>query len=256
MRKIVYLLTFTLAIVNISCASLFSPPNGVCTCTCAACINCTGKHHVALTAEQIARQDSLNAVKKLRAAELDSLLNMDYSLVHYEVSGPEPYKWDPNEVITTPQDVLMEMFKTGTPTTGGDTEYILKGINSNYKINDVYFYFNTTDGIPEPLRLVVHFYADDQINFSKLLFNLDGFKYEYVPTNIKRTNDDIFYSERFDNAMNEQSRDIVAGLAHCDYAEVLLVSEHGVSHRIYFSDKQLKHFKETYELYRLMGGKL
>ncbi len=255
MKKIIYLLTFTLAFVNVSCASLFSSLGADCSCTCPACLNCAHKHHAPLSA-QFAHQDSVNKAKSLRDAELDSLLNMDYTIIHYEVSGPEPYKWEPNEVISTPQETLMALFRTGSPTTGGDTEYILKEINSSTKVNDIYFYFNTKDGVPEPLRFVVHFFADDPINFNKLVFNLDGFKYEYVPTGIKRTNDGKYYSENFDNAMNEQSRDIVAGLAHCEYADMLLVSERGVNHRIFFSEDQLRHFKETYQLYRKMGGTL
>lgn len=256
MKKIIYLLTFSLAIVNVSCASLFSASGSDCNCTCPACLNCAHKHHGPLSADMLARQDSIKKVKSQRDAELDSLLNMDYSIVHYEVSGPEPYKWEPNEVISTPQETLMELFRTGKPTTGGDAEYTLKAINTSPKVNDIYFYFNTKDGKPEPLRFVVHFYADDPINFNKLIFNLDGFKYEYVPTGIKRTNEGKFYFENFDNALNEQSRDFVAGLAHCEYAEVLLVSERGVNHRIFFSEQQLKHFKETYQLYRKMGGTL
>jgi hypothetical protein len=255
MKKIIYLLTFSFAIVNVSCASLFSAANGECNCTCPACLNCAHKHHT-LTPEQLAKQDSINAAKKWHDAELDSLLNMDYTIVHYDVSGPEPYKWELNEVISTPQETLMELFRTTNPTTGGDTEYILKDINTNPKVNDIYCYFNTKDGVPEPLRFVVHFYADDPINFVKLRFNLDGFIYEYVPTDIKRSNEGKFYLENFDNAMNEQSRDIVAGLAHCEYADVLLISERGVNHRLYLTEQQLKHFKATYELYRKMGGTL
>lgn len=253
MKKIIYLLTISLAFVNLSCASLFSGGDAACTCTCPACLNCAHKHHSPLT---YANQDSIKAANALRDAELDSLLNMDYTIVHYDVSGPEPYKWDPDEVISTPKDNLLALFRTGTPSTGGDTEYLLKEINSSYKANDIYFYFNTKDGVPEPLRLVVHFYADDPVNFSKLNFSIDGFKYEYVPTGIKNVKEGKFYAEYFDNAMNEQSRDIVAGLAHCRNANVLLVSEKGVSHRLFLNEKQLKHFKETYELYRKMGGKL
>lgn len=256
MKKIIYLLAFSFAFVNLSCASLFSANNGTCTCTCAACINCTNKHHVPLTAAQLAKQDSINAANAQRDAELDSLLNMDYTIVHYEIAEPEPYKWDPNEVIDTPLETIMASFRTGKSTTGGDTEYIHKEINSSTKVNDIYVYFNATNGVPEPMRFVVHFYADDPINFDKLRFNIDGFKYEFVPENIKRTNDGKFYSENFDNAMNADTRDIIAGLAHCTYANVLLVNERGISHRIYFKEKQLKHFKETYELYRKMGGQL
>jgi len=257
MKLFIYLSAISFAFINVSCASLFSgSQNGVCNCTCAACVNCHNKYHTPLTFAQQARQDSLNAVDSLRQAELDSLLNMDYSIVKYEAAEPEPYKWDPNEEITTPQETLIGMFRTGTSKTGGDTEYLLKEINSSEKENDIYFYFNTNAGVPEPLRLVVHYYADDPINFDKLRFNIDDFKYEYVPTGLYRSNDGKFYTENFDNAMNENSRDLVAALAHCSYANVVLVNERGVSHRIFLTEKQLKHFKDTYELYRKMGGQL
>ena len=255
MKKIIYLLALSLAIINLSCASLFTAGDGTCSCTCPACLNCAHKHHLHPNAK-----DSTKSASIKRDAELDSLLNMDYSIVHYDVDysnyEPEPYKWDPNEVITTPQETLLALFKTGKSTTGGDTEYLLKEINSSYKANDIYFYFNTTNGVPEPLRFVLHFYADDPINFNKLSFNIDGFKYDYEPTGIKRSKDGKFYTEGFDNAMDEKSRDIAAGLAHCKYANVLLVSEKGVNHRLFLNETQLKHFKDTYELYRKMGGKL
>lgn len=254
MKKFIYLLAFLLALVNFSCASLFST-EGVCNCNCAACINCNNKHHVPLTAEQIAMQDSLKALQEKRKAELDSLLNMDYSLVHYEVAPPEPYKWEPDEVISTPLEELVPLFRT-SQSSAGSTEYLIKDINTNYKENDCYFYFNTKDGVPEPLRFVVHYFADDPIYFDKLRFTIDDFKYEYVPTDIKRSNDGKFYAEYFDNAMSESSRDVVAALARCNYANMLMVNEKGVSHRIYFSEKQLKRFRETYKLYRKMGGEL
>lgn len=253
MKKIVYLLAFLLALVNFSCASLFST-DGVCNCNCAACINCNNKHHLPLTAEQIAMQDSIKALQEKHKAELDSLLNMDYSLVHYEVAPPEPYKWEPNEVISTPLEELEPLFRTSLSDAGA--EYLLKEVNSSYKDNDCYFYFKTKDGVPEPLRFVVHFYADDPIKFDKLRFTIDDFKYEFVPTDIKRSNDGKYYAEYFDNAMDESSRDLVAALARCYYANMLMVNEKGVSHRIYFSEKQLKHFRSVYELYRKMGGEL
>ena len=62
MKKLIYLLAITLSFVNFSCASLFSnQSNGLCSCTCQACLNCTGKHHIPLTADQLAKQDSIKA---------------------------------------------------------------------------------------------------------------------------------------------------------------------------------------------------
>lgn len=261
MKKFIYLLTFTIAFVNCSCSSLASlfGGQGVCNCTCAACVNCTGKHHV-LTDEQKAALEAQRLVQaeedSIRQAELDSLLNMDYSIVHYDLPEVkyEPYKWEDDEVITAPEDSLIALFNVSSK--NGELEFIHKGINTNEKENDCYIYFTANkDGVPGPLRFVVHYYADDPINFYMLKFTLGRFPYEFTPTNIKRSNDGKFYTENFDNALDVNSRDIVAGLAKCKYANILLVSK-DVSHRLYLTDKQLERFRNTYMLYRKLGGTL
>jgi hypothetical protein len=261
MKKFIYLLAFSFAFVNYSCttlANLFGGA-GVCNCTCAACVNCTGKHHV-LTEEQKAALEAQQLKQAQedakRQAELDSLLNMDYTIVHYDLPEVknDPYKWDDDEEITTPKDSLLALFNVNSK--NGELEFIHKGINTNEKENDCYIYFTTDkDGVPSPLRLVVHYYADDPINFYMLKFTLGRFPYEFTPTKINRSNDGKFYTENFDNALDVNSRDIVAGLAQCKYANILLVSK-DVSHRLYLTDKQIERFRNTYKLYRLMGGKL
>ena len=104
MKKFIYLLAFSFAFVNYSCttlANLFGGA-GVCNCTCAACVNCTGKHHV-LTEEQKAALEAQQLKQAQedakRQAELDSLLNMDYTIVHYDLPEVknDPYKWDDDE---------------------------------------------------------------------------------------------------------------------------------------------------------------
>ena len=265
MKKIIYLLTFAMVFVNYSCSSLgtlFGGANGVCNCTCAACVNCNNKHKHVLTGTEYAQlqnqQAKLTEEEAKRKAELDSLLNMDYTIVHYDVPDPNqyiPYYWDDNELITESKDSLEALFNKSKAKTGGDTEYLHKGINNSYKENDVYFYFNTKDGKPEPLRMVVHFYADDPIEFHTLKMQLDRYKYEFKPTKVNRSTEGKFYIENFDQALDSSCRDFVAGLAQCQYGNILLLSK-GVSHRIYLTEKQLKHFRDTYKLYRLMGGKL
>lgn len=259
MKKFIYLLAISLSFVNFSCASLFSnSANGLCNCTCPACLNCTGKHHIPLTVDQQAKQDSVKAEQEKRKAALDSLLSMDYTIVHYEVKDPEPYVWEENEMISTPKEDLLATFRaiTKSAANGGHTEYVHSNINTDYKENDFYFYFVVKDGVPEPLRFVAHYYADDPINFNKLMFTIDGFKYEYVPKDLNRRNEGKFYSENFDNQLDAGARDLVAALGRGQYANMLLVSEDGVSHRIFFTEKQLKNFRDTYQLYRLLGGKL
>lgn len=254
----------SLVFINYSCASLSAFLNGAheCNCDCDICRLCRNKH-LNLSPEDQARlqalvngQSTTQGVKSTRDAELDSLLNMDYSIVIYdlpEIKEPEPITWDDNEVITTPIDSLMPLFKSAS--TSGDGEYIMKDINTSFKENDIYFYFKTKNGVPEPLRLVVHYYADDPVEFDDLQFEIDYFNYEFKPNNIKRIKDGIYFSEQFDEAMDAKSRDLAAALAHCREANVLLHSKK-VSHRLYLNEMQLKNFRETFKLYRLMGGKL
>jgi hypothetical protein len=206
-------------------------------------------------AQYQAQQKKQNEEEARRNAELDSLLNMDYTIVHYDLpDGPTPYVWEENEEITTPIDSLEALFKK-TELSNGETEYILRGINTNYKENDVYFYFTVKDGVPQPLRFVVHYYADDPVEFYTLKMKLNRFDYEYTPKKIQRSTEDIYFSERFDEALDAESRDFVSGLAHCEYANILLQSKK-VSHRLYLTEKQLNRFRDTYKLYRLMGGTL
>ena len=190
-----------------------------------------------------------------RKAELDSLLNMDYTIVHYDIpDDPQPYAWEENEEITSPLDSLESLFKK-TALSNGEIEYIYNGINTNYRENDTYMYFTVKDGVPGPLRFVVHYFADDPVDFYTLKFKLDRFEYEFTPKNIQHSTEDIYFSERFDEALTKESRDFAAGLAKCRYANILLKSNK-VSHRLYISQKQLDRFRETYKLYRLMGGKI
>ena len=261
MKKFVYLLTFTLMFVNYSCASLgslFGGAEGICNCNCSACINCKNHKHV-LSSEELAKlqaqQTSFTDEEARRKAELDSLLNLDFTIVHYDIpDGPEPFVWEENEEITSPLDSLESLFKK-TTLSDGSIEYIYRGINTNFRENDVYSYFIVKDGVPLPMRFVVHYFADDPVDFYTLKFTLDGFEYKFTPKNIQHSTEGIYYSERFDEQLDSEARDFVAGLAHCHYANILLQSK-SVSHRLYMSDKQLERFRETYKLYRLLGGTL
>ena len=210
-------------------------------------------------AERIAaeQQAAREAEEAKRRAELEELLNTDYSLVQYVQPDPEPYKWeDEDELLATvDKDSLAAQFKTAAITQNGDTQYLHKEVNSSFKENDFYFYFNTTNGVPGPLHFVGHYYADDPVEFVRLRFHIDIFKYQFTPTDIKRSRDGKFFAENFDDEFTAETRDLAAALAHCTYANMVLVSETGVSHRIFFTPEQLRHFRDTYLLYRLMGGK-
>lgn len=213
----------------------------------------TKKESERYAAEQKALKEREDSIRK---AEIEALLSEDYTLVQYVEPDPEPYKWDDDEEIETPIDSLTPHFKTIV--NGEKLQYFHKDIDSSFKVNDFYFYFNTVNGVPEPLHFVGHYYADDAVEFERLSFSIDSFTYKYTPTNLQRSRDGKFFAENFDNAMNtsHEARNLVAALGHCYYANMLLVSDTGVSHRIFFNAEQMKRFRQTYELYRLMGGKL
>ena len=266
MKKIIYLLAISLAFVNFSCASIgklfglsCNCPNckdGVC-----ACATCNGKSPVIYTGG-IAQQQgsaSLTEEQARRRAMLDSLENLDFTIEDYDIPDVEdrvrkPYIWDDEEVIDAPVDSLQSFFKVTS--LGSDIQFIHKEINADVTNNDIYFYFTMKDGVPGPLHLVVHYYADDPIEFHTLKIYIDGFNYEFKPVNIKRETQGKFYIERFDNEFKNENRDVATALAKCQYAGNILLASKSVSHRIYLSEEQIKHFRDTYQLYRKLGGKL
>lgn len=210
----------------------------------------TKAEYEALAAEKKAE---IEAKRKARQAEIDSMLNIDYtkSTVKYE---RKPYVWS-NDEVTTPLSQLMPNFNVTN--VNGKDRYLYDGITLDLKENDVFFYFNVVDGKPDKLRFRCEFYADDPLNFSRLDFLIDKFKYSYTPENINRGKDGSrFFYENFDEEVNDQSKDIAYALSHCKWAVMTFISENGVNHRIYFKKPHLQRFKEIYELYRLMGGEL
>ena len=62
--------------------------------------------------------------------------------------------------------------------------------------------------------------------------------------------------ENFDEEISPEARHLVAALAHCKKANVVLVSSSGVNHRLFFREKDLRHFKQVFEAYRALGGRL
>lgn len=257
MKKIINIFTVFLAFVTSSCALMnHTTAGGICTCTCEACLSCKVHHHV-LTPEQQAKLDSVNAVKTAeeakRKAEMDSLLNMDYSLKKYDYDVEvKPYTWDEVEEFDVEIDSITPLFRASNIDNG--VKFVNKNANTSIKKTGVHLYFTTLDGAPDLMHLVVNFYADDSVNFYKLILYADNFTFEYTPTNINRTRDGIFFVENFDNVVDENNKDFVAALAKCEVANLILVSDGGVSHRLVLKRDQLNQFRATYQFYRLLGG--
>lgn len=208
----------------------------------------TKEEYEALEAEKKAE---IEAKRQARKAELDSLLNVDYT----KSSIPErkPYVWK-NDDVNKDINELKELFTVAN--VNGKERYLYNGITLDIKENDVFFYFTVENGKPE-LRFRAEFYADDPIEFSRLEFTIDKFKYTYVPKNLNRGKDGSkFYYENFDEPVDDSSKDLAYALSHCRWAVMTFISDRGVNHRIYFKKPHIDRFRDIYQMYRLLGGEL
>ena len=188
----------------------------------------TKEQYEALEAEKKAE---IEAKRQARKAELDSLLNVDYT-----------------------KSSIPELFTVAN--VNGKERYLYNGITLDIKENDVFFYFTVENGKPE-LRFRAEFYADDPIEFSRLEFTIDKFKYTYVPKNLNRGKDGSkFYYENFDEPVDDSSKDLAYALSHCRWAVMTFISDRGVNHRIYFKKPHIDRFRDIYQMYRLLGGEL
>lgn len=209
----------------------------------------TREEYEALEAEKKAQMEAKRLARK---NEIDSLLNIDYT----KSSIPErkPYTWKNDEVDMSGIDTLRNYFTTAN--VNGKQRFLYQGITLDIKENDVFLYFTVENGKPE-LRFRAEFYADDPIEFSRLEFNIDKFKYTYVPKNLNRGKDGTrFFYENFDEPIDDSSKDLAYALSHCRWAVMTFISDRGVNHRIYFKKSHIERFKHVYQMYRMLGGEL
>ena len=96
----------------------------------------------------------------------------------------------------------------------------------------------------------------DYLLFSPTEILVDGFPYEFTPKKVNYSKDGRFFMENFDEELGHADRDLAYALAHCKKANVVLVSSSGVNHRLFFREKDLRHFKQVFEAYRALGGRL
>ena len=119
--------------------------------------------------------------------------------------------------------------------------------------NGIYCYFGTKNGIPNVLRIVHQYYADDWLFIRQYKFSIDGKAYSYTPSEMKTDNDSDIW-EWSDEVVDSEISEIIKALINCKSAKIRLEG------RQYYDTKnitpsQIKSIKETVELYQLMGGK-
>lgn len=207
-----------------------------------------------LLEEQAEKQKEVQ--QALDMAELDSLLNIDYTIVDYaELYKPKPLKWK-DEPVTETTDELRPYFKSLRSEFGRDC-LVPRDVTMGHTDNQIYFYFDDNGSTPSELRLRAQYYADDPLSMDHVKFEVNGFDYIFKPTSIQSgKNGKSMYWETFDNALKTSDKDMIYALSHATTASVTFVSSAGINHHIPISESQIKDFYRTLQLYRNMGGKL
>lgn len=118
--------------------------------------------------------------------------------------------------------------------------------------NGFYCYFGTKNGIPNVLRIVHQYSADDWLFIQSYKFSIDGKAYSYTPSNMKTDNDNGIW-EWSDEVVDSEIKEILNALINCKSAKIRLEG------RQYYDTKtitatQITSIKETIELYKLIGG--
>lgn len=181
-------------------------------------------------------------------AELDSLLAMDYSITEY---GYRRMTWRDLPVTTT----IERLSPSFVVSDEGD--YVSKYVSNDRTSNEVFFAFKMSeeDSLPEPLRLCVHYCADDPIDFDQLIFSIDGYDYPFYP--VETLSGELtggLYWQWSDDELSAPYKDLVYALAHSHWAAIKLMSIRGIHHVKMLTDGQRADFAASLDLYRLLGG--
>lgn len=180
-------------------------------------------------------------------AELDDLLNTDYSIKEYGM-GIRRMTWH-DEPVTATIDMLLPFIITD------DGDCLSKYVNREKSSNEVFFIFTMQDSVPGPLRLCVQYCADDPLYYDELTFNVDGFDYSFYPADPQRGKlDGGLYWESSDDILRPAHKDLVYALAHSHWALIKLKGANGISHVKMLTDGQRDDFAHVLALYRLLGG--
>ena len=182
-------------------------------------------------------------------AQLDSLLNVDYSITEY---GFRRMMWRDLPVTTT----IERLAPSFVVSENGD--YVSKYVSHDRTSNEVFFTFTMApgDSVPGPLRLCVHYCADDPIDFDQLIFSIDGYDYPFYPVETRQGElDGGLYWQWSDDELIAPYKDLVYALAHSHWVALKLMSTRGIHHVKMLTDGQRADFAATLDFYRLLGGR-
>jgi len=179
--------------------------------------------------------------------DLYRLLNKDYSIKHYDIpSSPQPMTWRDEPVTSLESDLLPHFARSGH-------RYTPAGTTMKRTDNQCYFYFDEGG----PLHLRVQYYADDPLNYDRMVFTIDGFDYDFTTmARPQRGRDGRMYWEITDDQLTTANRDLVYALSHASWIRLKLLGANGINHVKLLTERQVDDFARAWDLYRLYGGNL
>lgn len=197
------------------------------------------------------QQQSSNVDKSL----MQTLLSKDYSIKKYEplYEEPKPITWKDDPVS---QDITGLMQSVDGKSKGGAMLYAPKGVSMSQDANEVFFCFESSNGrASSRLHLRVYYFADDPLNYSDIVFTIDGFDYKFHPSRPSRGKMGArMFWEQSEDALTAQHKDLVYALSHGHWVRMSLKGADGMNHVKMLTKAQLEAFTKTFELYRAMGG--
>ena len=131
--------------------------------------------------------------------------------------------------------------------------YYPKSAPSYTNRNGLYVYFGTKDDKAYNLRLTFQYYADDWLFIKSIQFLIDGKVYGYIPEEIKRDNEGGNIWEWFDESVDSSDRDLIIALSTAKNAKMKIIGDKYYKEKIVTSS-QIRAFKETIELHKMLGG--
>ena len=186
---------------------------------------------------------------------IDELLNKDYSLVEYLPPEPKRPVWQDDPIVESESELLSQVSKSSPQT--GTTRYMPRDVTMASTENAFYAYFTTSGSRVEPLRLRVQYYADDPLQFNDILFEINGFDYNYraiSPRRGKGTGRMIW--EESDQVVQRGDKDLLYALSHANWVRMSLIGADGTKHVKMLTEKQIRDFYSILQLYRLLGGRI
>ena len=185
---------------------------------------------------------------------MKELLSKDYSIKKYDLyEEPKPITWKDDPVSRDIDGLKKHMASSRK---GGATVFMPSGVSTANDANEVFFCFDG-DGnkASSRLRLRVHYYADDPLNYTDIVFTIDGFEYKFHPNKPSRGKLGArMYWEQSEDVLTSGDKDLVYALSHCHWARMALRGSDGMNHVKMLTQAQLDSFARTLELYRAMGG--